>query len=170
MTHTKSLFLTLMGAAALSQAAKVHYDLDLTWKRGAPNGVEREMIFVNDRFPGPPLILDEGDEVTVGCPALFSKRILREIDRRDQQFALQYICPFPRHWVGPPEIPLRLPHNTEPQQANQHPMGGRSIRTIAMGHQARWQIPIPLESHDLWYLLVPCPRQGQNNGWSLWWN
>lgn len=65
MTHTQSLFLTLMGAAALTQAAKVHYDLDLTWQRGSPNGHEREMIFVNDRFPGPPLILDEGDEVTV---------------------------------------------------------------------------------------------------------
>lgn len=65
MTHAKSLFLTLMGAAALTQAANVHYDLDLTWQRGSPNGYEREMIFVNDRFPGPPLILDEGDEVTV---------------------------------------------------------------------------------------------------------
>lgn len=65
MTHKKSLFLTLMGAAALTQAANVHYSLDLTWQRGSPNGHEREMIFVNDRFPGPPLILDEGDEVTV---------------------------------------------------------------------------------------------------------
>lgn len=59
-----------MGVAALSQAAKVHYDLDLTWQIGAPNGVEREMIFVNDRFPGPPLILDEGDEVTVSLVLL----------------------------------------------------------------------------------------------------
>lgn len=73
MTHTKSLFLTLIGAAALSQAAKVHYDLDLTWKSGAPNGVEREMIFINDRFPGPPLILDEGDEVTVSLVLLCFK-------------------------------------------------------------------------------------------------
>jgi hypothetical protein len=84
MTHTKSLFLTLMGAAALSQAAKVHYNLDLTWQKGAPNGVEREMIFVNDRFPGPPLILDEGDEITVSLILLCLSHILREIDRRDQ--------------------------------------------------------------------------------------
>ncbi|KAJ5812954.1 hypothetical protein N7447_009977 [Penicillium robsamsonii] len=65
MTLTKSLLLSLMSAVALSRAAKVHYDLDLTWKRGSPNGHEREMIFVNDHFPGPPLILDEGDEVTI---------------------------------------------------------------------------------------------------------
>ena len=62
---TRSLFLTLLSAAAFSRAAKVHYDLDLTWQRGSPNGHERDMIFVNNRFPGPPLIVDEGDEVTV---------------------------------------------------------------------------------------------------------
>jgi hypothetical protein len=78
MTLTKSLFLTLMSAAALSRAAKVHYDLDLTWQRGSPNGHEREMIFVNDRFPGPPLIMDEGDEVTVSLilrsPSIHTKK------------------------------------------------------------------------------------------------
>ena len=65
MILTKSLFLTWLSAAAFSRAAEVHYDLDLTWQRGSPNGHEREMIFVNNRFPGPPLIVDEGDEVTV---------------------------------------------------------------------------------------------------------
>lgn len=78
MTLTKSLFLILMSAAALSRAGRVHYDLDLTWQRGSPNGHEREMIFVNDRFPGPPLILDEGDEVTVGMilhfPSIHAKK------------------------------------------------------------------------------------------------
>jgi hypothetical protein len=72
MKHSKSLLLTLVGAAALTQAANVHYEFDLTWKKGAPNGLERDMIFVNDRFPGPPLILDEGDEITVSqIPLLF---------------------------------------------------------------------------------------------------
>jgi hypothetical protein len=97
MTQTKSLFLTLMGAAALIEAAQVHYNLDLTWQRGAPNGVEREMIFVNDRFPGPPLILDEGDEITVSLIVLCLSHMLRKIDRCDQQLAIQYICPFPWH-------------------------------------------------------------------------
>lgn len=51
--------------STLSQARHVYFDLDLTWGKGSPNGLEREMIFVNKMFPGPPLILDEGDLVTV---------------------------------------------------------------------------------------------------------
>lgn len=50
---------------ALIQAAHVHFALELTWHKGSPNGFERDMIFVNDMFPGPPLIMDEGDKVTV---------------------------------------------------------------------------------------------------------
>ncbi|KAJ5777581.1 hypothetical protein N7520_000827 [Penicillium odoratum] len=52
----------LIGSA---QAARAHFILDLTWQRGSPNGVEREMIFVNDQFPGPTLMIDEGDEVFI---------------------------------------------------------------------------------------------------------
>ena len=51
--------------AAFARAAQVHYTLDLTWVPGSPTGVQRELIFVNDRFPGPPLYADEGDDVTV---------------------------------------------------------------------------------------------------------
>lgn len=51
--------------AGIVQAAQVHYNLDLTWDLGAPNGVPREMVYVNGMFPGPPLIMDEGDDVTV---------------------------------------------------------------------------------------------------------
>lgn len=57
--------LPLLGSACLIHAAQVQFSLDLTWQRGAPDGVERDMIFVNDQFPGPTLVLDEGDEVTV---------------------------------------------------------------------------------------------------------
>ncbi|KAJ5949286.1 hypothetical protein N7454_000870 [Penicillium verhagenii] len=57
--------LAAMNLIASAQAAQVHYTLDLTWERGSPNGAEREMIFVNDQFPGPSLIMDEGDEVTI---------------------------------------------------------------------------------------------------------
>ena len=49
----------------IAQAAQVHYNLDLTWDLGAPNGVPREMVYINGKFPGPPLIMDEGDDVTV---------------------------------------------------------------------------------------------------------
>lgn len=55
----------LLCMAALACAADVYYTLDLTWAPGSPNGLERDMIFVNDQFPGPPMILDEGDDVTV---------------------------------------------------------------------------------------------------------
>jgi len=65
MARMKWLSLVVMGTVALSHAAKVHYNLDLTWDTGAPNGVERKMIFVNGRFPGPPLIMEYGDEITV---------------------------------------------------------------------------------------------------------
>ncbi|KAH8702106.1 conidial pigment biosynthesis oxidase Arb2 [Talaromyces proteolyticus] len=50
---------------SLTQSACVNFELDLTWEVGAPNGQEREMIFVNGQFPGPPIIVDEGDDVTV---------------------------------------------------------------------------------------------------------
>jgi hypothetical protein len=50
---------------AVAQAACVSFTLDLTWEVGTPNGNSREMIFVNGQFPGPPLIVDEGDDVTV---------------------------------------------------------------------------------------------------------
>lgn len=41
------------------------FTLTLTWKIGAPDGVKREMIFVNDKFPGPTLYIKEGDNVQV---------------------------------------------------------------------------------------------------------
>lgn len=47
--------------------AHVYYHLDLTWSQGAPNGVKREMAFVNGKFPGPLLEMDEGDDITVRC-------------------------------------------------------------------------------------------------------
>ena len=62
MTTAVALWLCLAGIA---QAAKVHYTLDLSWRNGAPNGLTRNMVFINGDFPGPPLILDEGDDVTV---------------------------------------------------------------------------------------------------------
>lgn len=57
--------LCLMSLTALAHSACVHFNLDLTWEVGAPNGQQREMIFVNGQFPGPPLVIDEGDDVTV---------------------------------------------------------------------------------------------------------
>lgn len=41
------------------------FQLDLTWETRAPDGVERQVALVNGQYPGPPLILDEGDNVEV---------------------------------------------------------------------------------------------------------
>lgn len=65
MAPRKLWLSAILELAALAQAAQVNFELDLTWQKGSPNGVEREMIFVNDQFPGPSLIMDEGDDVTV---------------------------------------------------------------------------------------------------------
>ncbi|KAJ5925493.1 hypothetical protein N7454_008132 [Penicillium verhagenii] len=42
-----------------------HFELNLTWESRAPDGVAREQFLINGQFPGPPLIMDEGDNVQV---------------------------------------------------------------------------------------------------------
>lgn len=55
------------GLMPLVWAKNIHFDLDLTWQKGAPDGNVREMIFMNDQFPGPELRLDQGDDVEVSA-------------------------------------------------------------------------------------------------------
>lgn len=43
--------------------ATVLFPVTLTWAKGAPDGFERDMIFVNGQMPGPTLNLDQGDDV-----------------------------------------------------------------------------------------------------------
>ena len=43
----------------------VVFPIKLTWEKGAPDGFERYMIFINGQFPGPLLSLEEGDHVEV---------------------------------------------------------------------------------------------------------
>lgn len=76
MTPFRTLLPAILGFATWTRAAQVDFALDLTWQRGAPNGVVREMIFVNDIFPGPPLIMNEGDDVTVSLPVTHSLMLL----------------------------------------------------------------------------------------------
>lgn len=66
----KSFIIPLLLSSLFSwvYAAQRNFVLDLTWKVGAPDGVERYMIFINDQFPGPLLEAEEGDEVEVGSP------------------------------------------------------------------------------------------------------
>lgn len=59
------LFWGAVAASALSDPPIKRFELNLTWETGAPDGFERQQILVNDQFPGPPLFIDEGDEVEV---------------------------------------------------------------------------------------------------------
>lgn len=63
----KNSFLHRLGLwASLSSVvlgATVTFPVKLTWEKGAPDGFERDMIYMNGQFPGPPLIVNEGDDV-----------------------------------------------------------------------------------------------------------
>lgn len=41
------------------------FELNLTWGSRASDGVERQQALINGQFPGPPLILEEADNVEV---------------------------------------------------------------------------------------------------------
>jgi FtsP/CotA-like multicopper oxidase with cupredoxin domain len=41
------------------------FELNLTWESWAADGVARRQFLVNGQFPGPPLVMDEGDNVEV---------------------------------------------------------------------------------------------------------
>lgn len=45
--------------------ALVNFAADLTWELGAPDGQQRNIIHTNGQFPGPPLLLKQGDSVEV---------------------------------------------------------------------------------------------------------
>ncbi|KAJ5108642.1 Multicopper oxidase type 2 [Penicillium angulare] len=59
------LALASMGVTPMAWAKLVHFNLDLTWEKGAPDGNVREMVFMNKQFPGPELRLHQGDDVEV---------------------------------------------------------------------------------------------------------
>ena len=50
---------------SLIAAKLVREEITLTWDLGAPNGQVREMIKMNDGFPGPHFAWDEGDDIEV---------------------------------------------------------------------------------------------------------
>lgn len=68
---------SLASFACANNKAPVVFPVTLTWAKGAPDGFEREMIFVNGQMPGPTLSLEEGDDVEVG---LISRGAFREAD------------------------------------------------------------------------------------------
>lgn len=62
-----SLGLLATNLASLALSDAVVFSVTLTWAKGAPDGFERDMIFVNGQFPGPTLEINEGDNVEVSC-------------------------------------------------------------------------------------------------------
>ncbi|EEH41760.1 laccase-1 [Paracoccidioides lutzii Pb01] len=74
MLPSFSFFLTwfiFLPQVALAAQCKPHspgvrrFELELTWVTASPDGVERQMIFTNNQFPGPQLDVIEGDKVEV---------------------------------------------------------------------------------------------------------
>lgn len=66
MSLLKWVVLVFLGnIICLARSAHVYYNLDLTWEIGAPDGIEREMVFVNGEFPGPALVANQGDDIMV---------------------------------------------------------------------------------------------------------
>ena len=61
-----SILIVWLCIASSSLATKTkHFKLELTWKKGAPDGFERDMIYINDQFPGPLLEIDQGQWVEI---------------------------------------------------------------------------------------------------------
>ena len=56
----------------LIAAKLVREEFTLTWDLGAPNGHAREMIKMNDEFPGPYFLWDEDDDIEVNRTILCS--------------------------------------------------------------------------------------------------
>jgi FtsP/CotA-like multicopper oxidase with cupredoxin domain len=54
-----------LSVATCTFAAISKFTLELTWGRGAPDGHERPMIFINGEYPGPLLEIQQDDWVEV---------------------------------------------------------------------------------------------------------
>lgn len=52
-----------MSLLALSQAKVVSFGITLTWETAAPDGFGRKVILTNGQLPGPPLYVNQGDDV-----------------------------------------------------------------------------------------------------------
>jgi len=63
---TLSVVLALsLSFPAYTIADTANFKLELTWGKGAPDGYEREMIFINGQYPGPLLDVRQDDWVEI---------------------------------------------------------------------------------------------------------
>ena len=60
-----SLLIVWLCFSVSARAGTSRFVLDLQWKKGAPDGVTREMVYINGQFPGPTLIIQQGDSVEI---------------------------------------------------------------------------------------------------------
>ena len=59
----RSLPIWLLATTALAELRQ--FQLVLTWKSGAPDGYQRDMIYVNGQYPGPKIEVNQGDWVVI---------------------------------------------------------------------------------------------------------
>lgn len=64
VTVIMSTILCILLQVAVAACSR-HFDLTLTWEKGAPNGIQRDVFKINGQFPGPTLEVNEGDDVVV---------------------------------------------------------------------------------------------------------
>jgi FtsP/CotA-like multicopper oxidase with cupredoxin domain len=76
-TFICSALICLSWLPGFIQARVLTKKLTITYAKGAPDGIERDMIFINGQFPGPDLIFDEGDDVVVRSGSLVPLRNLK---------------------------------------------------------------------------------------------
>ncbi|KAF2217256.1 hypothetical protein CERZMDRAFT_31879 [Cercospora zeae-maydis SCOH1-5] len=55
--------ITLFTLIACASAVTRRFAIDVQWGTGAPDGFERRMILLNGTSPGPPLVVDQGDNI-----------------------------------------------------------------------------------------------------------
>jgi FtsP/CotA-like multicopper oxidase with cupredoxin domain len=60
-----SFFAICLLFAVYALAGTSYFRLELTWGKGAPDGYERSMIFINGQYPGPLLDIQQGDWVEI---------------------------------------------------------------------------------------------------------
>ncbi|KAH7082931.1 multicopper oxidase-domain-containing protein [Paraphoma chrysanthemicola] len=60
-----SLMTIWLAAACVAQTATKSFRLELTWTKGSPDGHERDMIFINNQYPGPLLVVQQDDWVEI---------------------------------------------------------------------------------------------------------
>ena len=60
-----SSFLSWYSLVAVALASTCNFKLEMTWEKGAPDGYDRDMIFINGQYPGPLLEIQQGDWVEI---------------------------------------------------------------------------------------------------------